>query len=150
MKVVIASDHGGYDAKEFLKEALKNEEGIELTDFGVFSTESADYPLMGIKAGEAVARGDFDRGILICGTGIGISIAANKVKGIRAAHCTDPLSAKLARWHNNANMIALGGRITGLELILEIVKNFLSEEALEGRHSNRVNLIKEYEEKVYK
>ena len=149
MKIVIASDHGGFEAKEFLKEELKKD-GIELVDFGTFSSESVDYPAIGIKAAEAVARGEFDRGILICGTGIGISIAANKVKGIRAAHCTDPLSAKLTRWHNDANMIALGGRIVGLELNLEIVRCFLNEEHQGGRHKNRVDQIKEYENKVYK
>lgn len=146
MKIVIAADHGGYKLKEFLKEKLI-EEKYDITDIGTYSTESVSYAQYGLKAATMVASGEFERGIVICGTGIGISIAANKVKGIRCAHCENPLSAKLTRNHNNANMIALGGRITGEELALDIIHNFLTESFDGGRHEIRVNQIKEYEEK---
>ena len=135
MKIVIASDHGGYELKQFLIDTFKKE-GYDFVDYGTDSADSVDYPDYAIKVGEAVAAGEFDRGILICGTGIGISIAANKVKGIRAAH---------------ANIIVLGGRITGPELAAEILRAYLDEkEFLGGRHENRINKIKAYEEKVYK
>ncbi|EDS72487.1 ribose 5-phosphate isomerase B [Anaerofustis stercorihominis] len=150
MKIVIASDHGGYELKQFLIETFKKE-GYDFVDYGTNSEESVDYPDYAIKTCEDVAAGKFDRGILICGTGIGISIAANKVKGIRAAHCTDCFSAKMCKQHNNANVIVLGGRITGPELAAEILRTYLNEkEFLGGRHENRVNKIKAYEEKVYK
>ncbi|MCO8193434.1 MULTISPECIES: ribose 5-phosphate isomerase B [Anaerofustis] len=150
MKIVIASDHGGYELKQFLIDTFKKE-GYDFVDYGTDSADSVDYPDYAIKVGEAVAAGEFDRGILICGTGIGISIAANKVKGIRAAHCTDTFSAKMCKQHNNANIIVLGGRITGPELAAEILRAYLDEkEFLGGRHENRINKIKAYEEKVYK
>lgn len=150
MKIVIASDHGGYELKQFLIDTFKKE-GYDFVDYGTDSADSVDYPDYAIKVGEAVAAGEFDRGILICGTGIGISIAANKVKGIRAAHCTDTFSAKMCKQHNNANIIVLGGRITGPELAAEILRTYLNEkEFLGGRHENRINKIKAYEEKVYK
>lgn len=150
MKIVIASDHGGFELKEFLKETFAKE-GYEFEDYGCYDTSSVDYPDIAIKTCEDIVAGKFEKGILICGTGIGISIAANKVKGIRAAHCTDTFSAKMCRQHNNANVIVLGGRITGPELAAEILRAYLEEpKFLGGRHETRVNKIKAYEEKVYK
>ncbi len=149
MKTLIASDHGGFELKEFLKETFKKE-GHDFIDYGTFSCDSVDYPDIAFKACEDIVSGKVDRGILICGTGIGISIAANKVKGIRAAHCTDCFSAKMCKQHNNANVIVLGGRITGPELAAEILRNYLDEEFLGGRHETRVDKIKAYEEKMYK
>ena len=150
MKLVIACDHGGFELKQFLIETLEKE-GYKFTDYGTFSEDSVDYPDYAIKAAEAVASGEFDRGILICGTGIGISIAANKVKGIRCAHCTDTFSARMTKQHNNANMIALGGRITGPEVAADICRAYLGEDTfLGGKHERRIDKIAAYEEKVYK
>lgn len=150
MKLFIASDHGGYELKQFLIETFK-EEGYDFDDLGTHSTDSVDYPDIAINACEKLVAGEYDRGVLICGTGIGISIAANKVKGIRAAHCTDCFSAKMCRQHNDANVCVLGGRITGAELAAEILRTYLkTDEFLGGRHANRVGKITAYEEKVYK
>ncbi len=142
MKIGIGSDHGGFELKESIKEYLK-QEGIEYVDYGTNSTESVDYPDFGKKVAEAVVSKEVDRGIVICGTGIGISISANKVSGIRCALCGDTFSARMSRAHNNANILALGGRVTGVGLALDIVKEFLEGEFEGGRHARRVNKIDE-------
>ena len=115
MKIAIASDHGGYQLKEAVREYLESR-GIEVLDLGTYSEESVDYPAFGKECGEAVVSGKADRGIVCCGTGIGISIAANKVKGVRCALCTDVHMAEMSRKHNDANMLAMGGRTTDTEL----------------------------------
>ena len=121
MKVAVANDHGGFTLKSTLMEQLK-EENIEVIDFGVNDTNSVDYPDYALMVAECVASGKADKGILICGTGIGISIAANKVKGIRCAHCADAYSAKMTREHNDANVIAFGGRTVGPEIMKEMTE----------------------------
>lgn len=149
MKVVIASDHGGFRLKQEIMKQLKSK-SIGYEDYGAYSEESVDYPDYGHKVGEAVASGKFDRGIVICGTGIGISIAANKVPGIRAALCGDCFSAKASREHNNANVLALGERVIGVELAKMIVDIWLETEFAGGRHERRVNKISDIEEKYRK
>jgi ribose 5-phosphate isomerase B len=135
----IASDHGGYKLKEFLKVYLA-EKGYEPDDLGTYSEESVDYPEFGKKAATAVLKDGYPA-IIICGTGIGISISANRFKGIRAALCHCAEYAKLTRQHNDANILALGGRFIGFEASKEIVKAFLTTEFEGGRHQNRVELI---------
>ena len=120
--------------------------GLEYKDFGTYSEESCDYPVYGRLAAEAVASGECDRGILVCGTGIGISIAANKVKGIRAALCSDCFSAEMTRRHNDANMLAMGARVLGVGLALKIVDTFLETGFDGGRHTRRVDMISQMEE----
>ena len=144
MKISIGSDHGGFALKEKVREHLESL-GHEVLDCGCFSTESCDYPDFGRAAAEAVARGTCERGIVICTTGIGISIAANKVKGIRCALCTDPLMAEMTRRHNDANMLALGAGIVGPNLAERIVETFLTTDFEGGRHARRVALISEME-----
>lgn len=144
MKIVIASDHGGFELKQHIM-AYLDKLGYEYTDFGCYSTESMDYPDIAFPAAQAVASGEFDRGILICGTGIGVSICANKVRGIRCALCGDVLSAELTRQHNDSNMLAMGGRIIGVETAKAIVRTWLSTEFLGGRHLRRVEKIAEGE-----
>lgn len=138
--IAVGSDHGGYELKEKLLKFLQKN-GYEVEDFGTFSSESVDYPDIAQKVADAVAGGAAQCGILVCGTGIGVSIAANKVHGIRAAHCTDPYSARMAKEHNNANILTLGGRITGEELAYEIVRAYLQAEFQGGRHSRRVEKV---------
>lgn len=142
MKLVLASDHGGYELKEEIKKHLEGK-GYEIEDIGTHSTESVDYPKYGRTAAEIVASGKADKGILCCGTGIGISLAANKVKGIRCAVVSDTFSAKMSRAHNNANMLSLGGRVVGAGLALEIVDIWLATEFEGGRHERRVLQIEE-------
>lgn len=149
MKIAIASDHGGFDYKQKLIAHL-NDLGHEVQDFGTYSTDSCDYPDYALSAAEAVAAGKFDRGIVICSTGIGISIAANKVPGIRCAHCHDTYSAKYTRLHNDANMLAFGQKVIGEGLMFEIVDTFLSTDFEGGRHSRRVGKITEIEKKYSK
>lgn len=144
--IAIGSDHGGYELKEALLQFL-NENGYETQDYGTFSGESVDYPDVAEEVARAILSQQADCGILVCGTGIGISIAANKIDGIRAAHCTDPYSARMAREHNNANIIALGGRITGTELAIDIVRAYLDAEFQGGRHQRRVDKITALETK---
>ncbi|NLV88017.1 MAG: ribose 5-phosphate isomerase B [Tissierellia bacterium] len=144
MKIGIGSDHGGYELKEYIKEYL-DKENIEYIDYGTYSMESVDYPDYGKKVSEAVVSKEVDRGIVICGTGIGISIACNKVKGIRCALCSDTYSARMSREHNNANMLALGGRVIGKDLALEIVSIWLKTEFTGGRHARRIEKICEIE-----
>ena len=142
MKIGIGSDHGGYELKESIKEYL-NELGVEFVDYGTNSLESVDYPDYGKKLADAVLENQVERGILICGTGIGISITANRIQGIRCALCSDTFSARMSREHNNANILALGGRVVGLGLALDIVKTFLDTEFEGGRHERRINKIDE-------
>lgn len=146
MKVSMGCDHGGYDLKEKVKAHLI-EKGIEVVDFGTNDLSSCDYPDFGIAAAKAVANGEVDKGIVICTTGIGISIAANKVKGIRCALCTDLTTARLTREHNDANVLALGAAITGNIVALEIVDTFIETEfsGLE-KHARRIEKIKAQEE----
>ncbi len=140
MKIGIGSDHGGYDLKEAIKEFFK-EQGVEYVDYGTYSTDSVDYPDFGSKVGEAVVNQEVDRGIVICGTGIGISIAANKVEGIRCALCGDTYSARMSREHNDANVLALGGRVLGVGLALEIVRTYLESKFQGGRHALRIGKL---------
>ena len=146
MKIGIGSDHGGFALKEELK-AFMEEKGLEIVDFGTNNTESVDYPDYGEAVAKAVANNEVDRGVVICGTGIGISLAANKVKGIRCALCGDVYSAKMSRAHNNANMIALGGRVVGVDLAKEILDAYLNSEFQAGRHERRVDKISEIEDR---
>ncbi len=146
MKIAIASDHGGYNLKEKVKETLQSQ-GLAYEDLGTSNTRPVDYPDFAFKVAEGVARGDYQGGIIICGTGIGVSMAANKVPGIRAALCSDCFSARAAREHNDANILTLGERVTGPGLAQEIVKTFLSSQFQGGRHQNRVDKIKEAEDK---
>ena len=149
MKIAIGCDHGGFRYKKTLVDFLKKN-GHEIVDFGTHSEDSCDYPDFALPAAESVAKGDCDRGILICGTGIGISIAANKVPGIRCAHCHDVFSAKATRLHNDANMIAFGERVIGQGLMLEIVSAFLTTDFEGGRHVGRIAKITAIEEKYSK
>ena len=140
MKIAIASDHGGFELKENVKKYLEGRD-IEVVDLGTYSEESVDYPAYGKACGQAVANGEVDRGIVCCGTGIGISIAANKVKGVRCALCTDVTMAKLTRQHNDSNVLALGGRTTGLQTALDIVAAWVDTEFEGGRHQRRVDML---------
>lgn len=144
MKIGIGSDHGGYELKNHIIDYLK-EENIEYIDYGTYSTDSVDYPDYGKKVGQAIMAGEVEKGIVICGTGIGISLAANKVKGIRCALCSDTYSARMSREHNNANALALGGRVLGRDLAKEIVAVWLKAEFQGGRHERRVDKISEIE-----
>ena len=138
MKIAIASDHGGFNLKEHIKAYLAAKD-IACVDFGTDSTASCDYPIFGRAAAEAVASGQCEKGIVICTTGIGISITANKVKGIRCALCADSLTAELTRKHNNSNMLAMGAGVIGPNLAERIVDTFLTTEFEGGRHERRVN-----------
>jgi ribose 5-phosphate isomerase B len=141
MKIAIACDHGAYDYKETLK-AMLLEEGYEVEDCGCHSTDSVDYPDYANAAAKLVAAGEVEKGIVLCGTGIGISIAANKVKGIRCALCTDTTMARLTREHNDANMLAMGQRTTGIEVCKDIVHAFLETPFSQGeRHKARIAKI---------
>ncbi len=146
MKIGLGCDHAGYELKGYIIEYLE-EKGIEYTDFGTNSTESVDYPEFGEKVAEAVKNGECDRGIICCGTGIGISISANKVPGIRCALCGDCYSARMSIEHNNANILAIGARVTGKDLALEIIDTWLKAEFQGGKHERRVNKIKDIENK---
>lgn len=140
MKISLGCDHGGYLLKEDIKTWLM-EHGYEVVDCGTHSLESCDYPIFGEAAARAVASGECERGIVVCTTGIGISIAANKVDGIRCAHCTETLSAEMTRRHNDANMLAIGAGVTGKNLALRMVEVFLNTEFEGGRHQRRVDLL---------
>ena len=145
MKIALACDHGGYEMKEQIKTWL-TEMGYEYEDFGCYSTASCDYPEFAAAAARAVAGGSCEKGILVCTTGIGISIAANKIKGIRCAHCADCLQAQLTREHNDANMMAIGAGFTGPNMAKEMVKVFLTTAFSGGeRHVRRVNGVKALE-----
>ncbi len=140
MIIAIGSDHGGLDLKETIAAHLRDA-GHEVRDFGTNSTDSCDYPLIAVPLAKAVAKGDAERGILICGTGIGIGIAANKVPGIRAALCHDVFSARASRQHNNANILTMGQRVIGPGLALTIVDEWLAAEFEGGRHERRVDQL---------
>lgn len=144
MKIGIGSDHGGFDLKEVIKKHLI-ENNYDVIDYGTKSTESVDYPEFGKKVADAVASKEVELGIVICGTGLGISMAANKVKGIRAAVVSEEFSAKMARKHNDANILAMGGRVVGNDLAISIVDTFLKSEFEGGRHQRRVDKIMEIE-----
>ena len=146
MIIAVASDHGGFELKNRVREHLK-ERGIKVVDLGTDSEESVDYPVYGKACAEAVASGKADLGVVCCGTGIGISIAANKVKGIRCGLCTSVEMAELTKKHNNANMIALGGRTTDPDLALQIVDRWLDTDFEGGRHQRRVDMIMAIQDK---
>lgn len=149
MKIAIGCDHGGFRLKNAVIEHLKKK-GIEVNDFGTYTKESCDYPIFAQKVAEEVVSGNYDFGIVICGTGIGVSITANKVPGARAALCHDTFSAHATREHNNANILAMGERVIGVGLALDIVDTFLEGKFQGGRHERRVNLITEVEKKYNK
>ena len=142
MKIVIGCDHAGFPLKEEVKQKLLNE-GHEIIDVGCDSTESVDYPIYGRAVGEAVAKGEAERGIAICGSGIGISIACNKVKGIRCALCTSVEMAEMCRRHNNANVIAMGARMIEKELAFQMVDTWLTTEFEGGKHLRRINMLED-------
>ena len=143
--IAIGSDHAGYELKQSVIAYLK-ENGIEYKDFGCYDTNSVDYPAIAETTCQAIVSGECERGILICGTGIGISIAANKVNGIRAACCSDYFSAKYTRLHNDANVLCMGGRVVGAGLATELVDVFLHTDYEGGRHARRVAMIHEIEQ----
>ena len=149
MKIALGSDHGGYKFKNEIISFLK-ENGYEIKDFGTYSTESCDYPDFAEKVAEAVVSKEFDFGILVCGTGIGISISANKIPGVRAALCSDTFSAHATREHNDANILALGERVVGPGLAIDIVKTFLTSEFQGERHQKRIDKISLIEKKYNK
>lgn len=138
--IAIACDHAGIDLKPAIIEVL-NELGLEYRDFGTNSHESVDYPIYGARAAHAVANGTCDRGIVLCGTGVGIGIAAGKVRGIRCVCCSDTYSARMSRLHNNANMLSLGARVVGTELAKDIARVWLTTEFEGERHARRVGLL---------
>ncbi|MCR4692879.1 MAG: ribose 5-phosphate isomerase B [Firmicutes bacterium] len=143
--LAIGCDHGGFELKNYIKEHLEKR-GIKFKDFGTFDEVSCDYPDIAQAVCESIKNGESDKGILVCGTGIGMSISANKVKGIRAAHVTDVYSAKMTKMHNNSNVICLGGRITGRELAFMIVDTWLDTEFAGGRHQARIDKISAQEQ----
>ncbi|MCI8321687.1 MAG: ribose 5-phosphate isomerase B [Dorea sp.] len=146
MKIGIGNDHAAVDMKNDVAAYLR-EKGIEVVNFGTDTAESCSYPEYGEKVGRAVAAGEVDLGILICGTGVGISLAANKVKGVRAVVCSEPYSAKLSRQHNNTNVLAFGARVIGIEMAKMIIDEWLGAEFMGGRHQDRVDMIMAIEEK---
>ena len=139
--IALACDHGGFDMKQIVIEYLE-EKGIAYKDFGCYDKTSCDYPVFARPAADAVASGECEKGIVVCTTGIGISIVANKVKGIRAAVCNDPYAAKMTRLHNNANVLALGGGMIGKNMAIDILETFLNTEFSEGEnHIRRISMI---------
>lgn len=142
--IAIGSDHIGYPYKEKIK-VYFSEKGLKFKDFGCLSKERTDYPLIGKIVAEAVASGDFEKGILICGTGIGMGIVANKVNDIRAVICSEPYSAKLSREHNDSNILTFGSRVVGIEMAKMIIDIWLNTSFEGGRHNNRIDLIKQIE-----
>lgn len=146
MKIGIANDHAAVDMKKQIVEYLV-EKGYEVVNYGTDTYESCNYPEYGEKVGRAVASGEVDLGIAICGSGCGISISANKVKGVRACLCSEPYTAKMSREHNNANVLAFGARVIGIEMAKMIVDAWLGAEFLGGRHQDRVDMIMAIEEK---
>ena len=149
MRIGLACDHGGFELKEELKAFLKST-GVEPVDMGSFNEESVDYPDFGVLVAEKVSRGELERGILICGTGIGMSIVANKFPGVRAALANDLYSARCSREHNDANILVIGGRLIGREVAREIVKVWLSTPFAGGRHQQRIDKIKALEKQHMK
>ena len=147
MRIAIGSDHIAFALKRQLKEYLESK-AHQLTDFGTYSTDRVDYTDYGFAVGEAVAGGEYDRGIICCGTGIGISIAANKVKGIRCVVCSEPYSAKASREHNDTNILSMGARVIGIEMAKMIVDEWIQTPFEGGRHLNRIEKISTYEHKL--
>ena len=143
--IALACDHAALEMKEEIKKLL-TEMGETYHDFGTYTTDSCDYPVLAARAAKAVVSGECEKGIVICGTGIGISIAANKVNGVRCALCHEPFSAEMTRRHNDANMVAFGARVIGTELARSIVKTFLTTEFEGGRHQRRIDLIERLEQ----
>lgn len=146
MKIAMGNDHSAVEMKKEIKSYIE-EKGYQVIDFGTDRAESCDYPIYGEKVGRAVVSGEADLGILICGTGVGISLAANKVKGVRACVCSEPFSAKLSRQHNNTNILAFGARVVGVELAKMIVDEWLAAEFEGGRHQRRVDMLMAIEER---
>ena len=144
MKVAIGNDHSAVDMKNQVVDHLLKK-GFEVMNLGTDSTERCDYPVYGEKVGRAVASGEADRGIVICGTGLGISLAANKVKGVRAALCSEPYTAKMSRLHNDANVLAFGARVIGIEMVKMIIDTWFDTEFEGGRHENRVKILMDIE-----
>ena len=142
MKISIGADHAGFSIKEKIREYLESK-GYTILDKGTYSEESVDYPEFGHAVGNSVQSGESTKGIVVCGSGIGISMAANKVEGIRAALCTTPEHAQMSRLHNDANVLAIGARMTDYNVIIEIVDTWLNTEFEGGRHSRRVNKIED-------
>lgn len=145
MKIGLGADHGGYELKEEIRRYLE-ERGISVVDYGTHDLSSVDYPSYGQAVAKGIRAGEVERGIVCCGSGIGISISANRFHGIRAALCTDPYMAQLSRRHNNSNVLALGGRLTGRDMALEIVRMWLETEFDGGRHQRRIDQLDEFEE----
>ncbi len=146
MKIGIGNDHAAFELKNTIKAYLESQ-GHEVVDYGSYSAERCDYPVFGEKVALAVRSGEVERGVLICGTGVGISIAANKVRGIRAAVCSEPFTAQMVRRHNDAQIIAFGARVVGVDMAKMIVDSFLGAEFEGGRHQNRIDLIAAIEER---
>ena len=143
--LALGSDHVGIELKDVIKKML-DEKGIEYKDYGCYSTERTNYPIYGQKVAKAIVSGECEKGLLFCGTGVGISLAANKVHGIRAVVCSDCYTAVLSRQHNNSNILALGSRVVGIDLAKMIVEHWLSAEFEGGRHADRIEMLKEIEE----
>lgn len=146
MKIGIGNDHSAVEMKQEITAYLK-ELGHEVVNYGTDSNESCDYPEYGEKVGRAVVSGEVEKGILICGTGFGISLAANKVKGVRAVVCSEPYTAKLSRMHNDANILAFGARVVGIEMAKMIVNEWLNAEFEGGRHQRRIDMVMAIEDK---
>ena len=144
MKIAVGCDHGGLEHKNALAEHLKSE-GFEVEDFGIYENKSVDYPEIALKVANSIKNGENELGILVCGTGIGMSLAANKVNGIRAAACSEHFSAKYTRLHNNSNILCLGGRVIGIGTALELCDIFVNTEFEGGRHQRRIDMITEIE-----
>lgn len=144
MKIAIGNDHTALEMKDEIKKILE-EKGYEVIDYGTNSTESCDYPVYGEKVANAVAAGDADLGIAICGTGVGISLACNKVNGIRCCVCSEPYTARLSKMHNNSNVLAFGARVIGVEMAKMITEEWLSAEYEGGRHQRRVDQVMDIE-----
>ena len=144
MKIAMGNDHSAIELKNIIKEFVESK-GYEVIDFGTNTPESCDYPVFGEKVGRAVASGEADLGIVICGTGVGISLAANKVKGIRACVCSEPYTAKLSKMHNNSNVLAFSARVVGSEMAKMITEEWLDAKYEGGRHQRRVDMLMEIE-----
>lgn len=141
MDIILGSDHGGFDLKEACKSHLEGLSGYSIKDIGVFSHDSSDYPKVAHKVAQAIADGEYSRGILVCGTGLGMSIVANRYKGVRAALCHNLYTTRMSRLHNDANVLVMGGRVIGVALALEMVDIFLTVPFEGGRHEVRLNQI---------
>ncbi|MFH1625061.1 MAG: ribose 5-phosphate isomerase B [Pseudomonadota bacterium] len=148
MRIIIGCDHGGFELKEFIKQFLSHDIKVDFYDAGTFSNESVDYPYFGSVVAEKVQNGEFERGILICGTGIGMSIVANRFPKIRAALCHDTYTARMSREHNDSNILVIGGRVTDKELAREMLRVWLTSEFQGGRHQRRLEKIADIEKTV--